>query len=163
MLSANKVTDALHCIVRADPPMTASATKSAHTPAYLRSFKLPTPKQAIAPKVTQALAELGILHTRLVMPTRDNCAQLEQLVEATTTLIEMKRLVDKVDYDIEVLKTRLGLRDSQGAEAINGEGGEAMEIDAANEPEEIGEDGRSQSIVSTRSRKHVSMSSSRKG
>ena len=143
--------------------MTASATKSAHTPAYLRSFKLPTPKQAIAPKVTQALAELGILHTRLVMPTRDNCAQLEQLVDATTTLIEMKRLVDKVDYDIKVLKTRLGLRESQGAEAINGGGGEeVMEVDAANEPEEVGEDGRSQSIVSTRSRKHVSISSSRK-
>ncbi|KAF8351581.1 hypothetical protein F5887DRAFT_1195820 [Amanita rubescens] len=142
----NAAYDALHCIVRADPPMTASATKSAHTPAYLRSFKLPTPKQAIAPKVTQALAELGILHTRLVMPTRDNCAQLEQL---------MKRLVDKVDYDIKVLKTRLGLRESQGAETINGGGGEeVMEVDAANEPEEVGEDGRSQSIVSTRSRKH---------
>lgn len=157
MPNVDEVADALHCIVRAEPPMTASATKSAHTPAYLRSFKLPMPKQAIAPKVTQALAELGILHTRLVMPTRESCAQLEQLVETTTALIETKRVVDKIDYDIKVLKSRLGLRDSQGAEAINGSGiGEAMELDAANEADEVGEDGRSQSVVSTRSRKHVS-------
>ncbi|KAK2466107.1 hypothetical protein APHAL10511_001749 [Amanita phalloides] len=148
----NAAYDALHCIVRAEAPMTASATKSAHTPVYLRSFKLPMPKQAIAPKVTQALAELGILHTRLVMPTRENCAQLEQLVEATTTLIETKRMVDKLDYDIKVLNSRLGLRESQGDEMTNDVGGigDTMEVDG----EEIGDDGRAQSVVSTRSRKH---------
>ncbi|KIL70187.1 hypothetical protein M378DRAFT_183754 [Amanita muscaria Koide BX008] len=153
--------DAQHCIVRTDLLQTTTNTKSAHTPAYLRSFKLPIPKQAIAPKVTQALAELGILHTRLVMPTRDNCAQLEQLVEATTTLIDTKRMVDKVDYDIKVLKTRLGLREGQGdeeEEAGNhglGPSEAGMEVDGENEPEEVvGDDRRSQSVVSTRSRKH---------
>ncbi|KAF8631551.1 hypothetical protein AX15_002306 [Amanita polypyramis BW_CC] len=154
----NAAYDIAHCIVRSEQPATASATKSAHTPAYLRSFKLPMPKQAIAPKVTQALAELGILHTRLVMPTRENCIQLEQLLEATTALIETKRMADKVDYDIKVLKTRLGLRESQGVEATNNTAGvneDAMEVDGMVEGEEvIGDDGRSQSVVSTRSRKH---------
>ena len=53
------VQDAQHCIVRTDVP-TTTAMKVAHQPAYLRSFKLPTPKAGIAPKVTLALSELGI-------------------------------------------------------------------------------------------------------
>ncbi|KAF8639755.1 hypothetical protein AX17_001017 [Amanita inopinata Kibby_2008] len=159
----NAAYDVLHCILRTDLPTTSSTTKSAHTPAYLRSFKLPVPKQAIAPKVTQALAELGILHTRLVMPTRENCAQLEQLLDVTTALVETKRIVDKVEYDIKVLKTRLGVRESQGVEGVEEAGGklgtseDAMDVDAANEGEEVGDDGRSQSVFSTRSargRKH---------
>ncbi|PFH51350.1 hypothetical protein AMATHDRAFT_142666 [Amanita thiersii Skay4041] len=160
----NAAYDAMHYIIRTDPPTTTSATKSAHTPAYLRSFKLPAPKQAIAPKVTQALAELGILYTRLVMPTRENCAALEQLLEATTALIETKRIVDKVDYDIKVLKARLGVREHQGSEGVedvNADGNttsaDAMDVDTANEEEIVGDDGRSQSVLSTRSargRKH---------
>ena len=123
----------------------------------MRSFKLPVPKAAIAPKVTQALAELGISLTRLVMPTRDNVAQLESLLEATMALIEMKRVVDKVDYDIEVLRTQLGLKEGQENENLKAEG---MDVDEKIADGEAGKDGRAQSIVSARSgrggRKQVS-------
>lgn len=133
-------------------------TKAAHQPAYLRSFKLPVPKAAIAPKVTGALAELGISHSRLVMPTRDNIALLESLLEATTALVEIKRVVDKAEYDSNVLKTRLGMRESSGAEGEGGTATYAMDIDDVNDGD-TARDGRAQSVVSTksaRSRKHVS-------
>ncbi|KXN89596.1 SWR1-complex protein 4 [Leucoagaricus sp. SymC.cos] len=141
----NVAFDAQNCIIRTELPNTTSATKAAHQPAYLRSFKLPVPKAAIAPKVTQALAELGISHTRLVMPTRDNVAQLESLLEATMALIEMKRVVDKVDYDIRALRTQLGLKDGQDDE-VKAEG---MEVDESVIDGEAGE--RAQSVASTRS------------
>ncbi|KAG6831382.1 hypothetical protein H0H92_010984 [Tricholoma furcatifolium] len=143
---------AANCIIRTDPPATVPLTKAAHQPAYLRSYKLPVPKTAVAPKVTAALAELGINPNRLVMPTRDNLLQLESLLEATAALIETKRLVDKVDYDIRIVKGRLGMRESQDAESRPM--GDNMDIDEPNDGAEvIDEDGRAQSVVSTRSRK----------
>ncbi|KAI0938219.1 hypothetical protein AcV7_003466 [Taiwanofungus camphoratus] len=146
--------DALHCIHRTDvPPSTGPVTKAAHQPVYLRSYKLPAPKPTAAAKVAQALGELGISHTRLVMPTRDNCAQLESLLEATAALVEIKKVVDKVEQDIRVLKMRLANRDSEGAEDGVGTGDAAptpMDVDEGNDGE--GEDdGRAQSVVSTRS------------
>ncbi|KAH9482579.1 SWR1-complex protein 4 [Psilocybe cubensis] len=159
----NAVYDATHCIIRTEPPTSGVATKAAHQPAYLRSFKLPTPKAAIAPKITQALAELGISHSRLVMPTRENTAQLEALLDATTALIETKRVMDKVEYDIQVLKNRLGMREaSQAATDVemkqentgDAEGSNFGETGGENED---GEDGRAQSVMSARSarnRKH---------
>ncbi|KAF9464376.1 hypothetical protein BDZ94DRAFT_1256299 [Collybia nuda] len=152
--------DIANCIIRTDPPTTIPATKAAHQPAYLRSFKLPVPKAAIAPKVTAALAELGISHSRLVMPTRDNSLRLEALIDATSALVETKRLVDKADYEIRLLKTRLGMRESEGADG-EGDGGNADQMDVdegAEGTQPIGEDGRAQSVVSTRSarsRKHT--------
>lgn len=101
------------------------------------------------------------------MPTRENCAQFEALLEATTALVETKRVVDKVEYDIQVLKGQFGMRTSQPAEGEDGgEGedvgggdsktnGDSMELDDAPE----NEDERAQSVVSVRSgrnRKHVS-------
>lgn len=156
--------DALNCIIRTDLPPTTPVTKAAHQPAYLRSFKLPVPKAAIAPKITQALAELGVSHSRLVMHTRDNIIQLESLLEATAALVETKRVVDKVEFDIRVLKARLGMRESQGVEGDGDtpNGGDSMDVDEVNEVSEaVGEDGRAQSVVSTRSarsRKHVRIS-----
>ncbi|KAF8914172.1 hypothetical protein CPB84DRAFT_1758608 [Gymnopilus junonius] len=159
----NAAYDSQHCITRTEVPSTSVATKAAHQPAYLRSFKLPTPKAAIAPKISQSLAELGVKHTRLVMPTRENVHRLEALMEATTSLVETKRVVDKVDYDIQVLKTRLGLREqshsANGGEAKI-EGGDSMDIDnsqVGDAENEEGEGGRGQSVVSVRSgrsRKH---------
>jgi DNA methyltransferase 1-associated protein 1 len=53
--------DELNCIHRASPPPPgATAQKSTHQPVYLRSYKLFTPKPAIAPRVAQALIELGV-------------------------------------------------------------------------------------------------------
>jgi hypothetical protein len=141
-------TDTQNCITRTELPNTTSATKAAHQPAYLRSFKLPVPKAAIAPKVTQALAELGVSHTRLVMPTRDTVAQLDSLLEATMALIEMKRIVDKVDYDIQVLKSQLGMKEEQEGDDAQGD---TMDTDGGMAEGEAGEDSRSQSVASARS------------
>ncbi|KAG6895413.1 hypothetical protein C0992_001375 [Termitomyces sp. T32_za158] len=85
------------------------------------------------------------------MPTRDNLSQLESLLDATAALIETKRLVDKVEYDIRLLKGRLGMRESQGAEREPT--GDHMDVDEPNDGEIIGEDGRAQSVVSTRNKK----------
>ena len=156
------VEDAQHCIVRTDVPTSATATKAAHQPAYLRSFKLPTPKAAIAPKVTLALSELGISHSRLVMPTRENVAQFESLLDATTALIEIKRLIDKADYDIKVSRNRLGLREKSQSVGVGEpkiENDDAMDIDYTQGDDIEEGDGRGESVVSGRSRKHVSSSS----
>ncbi|KAG2116018.1 uncharacterized protein F5147DRAFT_387921 [Suillus discolor] len=153
--------DAQHCIVRVEPPA-SSTTKITHTPVHLRSFKLPAPKAALLPKVTQTLTELGINHTRLVMPTRENCARLESLIEATTALIDTKKVVDRVEQDIRVLRIRLG-RASEGAEEdgkegtpmeVDGGAGAGADIDADADADADAEgeiDGRAQSILSIRS------------
>ena len=96
------------------------------------------------------------------MPTRDNCAQLESLLDAATALVETKKLVDKVEQDIRIMKARLGEQEPGGGEDDAGTGDAAptpMDVDDGNDAE--GEvDGRAQSIVSTRStrsRKQVSL------
>ncbi|PPQ65952.1 hypothetical protein CVT26_010714 [Gymnopilus dilepis] len=160
----NAAYDLQHCITRTEVPTSGVATKAAHQPAYLRSFKLPTPKAAIAPKISQSLAELGITHTRLVMPTRENVQRLEALMEAATSLVETKRMVDKADYEIEVTKQRMALREPSQSGDGEGrvEGGDSMEIEGSQMGDgenEEGEDGRGQSVISARSgrgRKHVS-------
>ncbi|KAK7470456.1 swr complex subunit [Stygiomarasmius scandens] len=147
--------DAKHCIIRTELSATTPATKAAHTPAYMRSFKLPYPKAAIAPRVTQVLTELGISSSRLVMPTRDNCQRLESLMDEATTLVELKKAVDKMSQDIDVVKTRLDIRET-GEEMVHHTETD-MEMDERGTVEPEGEDGRAQSVVSTRStrsRKH---------
>ncbi|KAJ7574757.1 hypothetical protein C8J56DRAFT_1124933 [Mycena floridula] len=124
---------------RTDPPTTTPVTKAAHQPAYLCTFKLPVPKAAIAPKFAQSLAELGIIHSRLVMPTHNNSMLLESLLDATVALIETKKAVDKVDFDIGVAKERLGLRNSV-------ERATPMDLN-----EHLADDGRAQSVLSARS------------
>src|SRR5262249_55377887 len=128
-------TDALQCISRVEPPpATTPATKAAHQPVFLRSFKIPTPKASVAPKVAQALAELGISYSRLVMPTRDNCAQLELVLEAATGLVELKKMVDKVEYDMKVLKARVGHKASTEAEGTQQAEGAVQGRQVAEEP-----------------------------
>lgn len=154
--------DATHCIHRTDvPTSTTTGTKAAHTGVYLRSYKLPQPKAPSAARVAQVLGELGISHTRLVMPTRDNCAQLENLLDAATALVETKKVVDKVEQDIRIMKARLGEQEPGGEDGAEmGDGAQTpMDVDDGNDAE--GElDGRAQSVVSTRStrsRKQVSL------
>ncbi|KAJ7094600.1 hypothetical protein B0H15DRAFT_129797 [Mycena belliarum] len=164
----NTAYDLQHCITRTDLAPQSATTKAAHQPAYLRSFKLPFPKSSIAPKVTQALAELGVSTTRLVMPTQGNVALLEGLLDATASLVEMKKVVDKADYDIQVLKARLGMagpaNEAEGtADAMDVDDGNDADGDAEGEGDGEGEDGRAQSVVSTRSarsRKHTRRSMS---
>ena len=93
------------------------------------------------------------------MPTRENVVQFESLLDSATALIEIKRLVDKADYDIKVSRNRLGLREksqSVGDVEPKMENDDAMDIDYT-QGEDIEEgDGRGESVVSGRSRKHVS-------
>jgi DNA methyltransferase 1-associated protein 1 len=140
-----------------------STTKAAHQPVFLRSFKLPLPKTVVAPKIMQLFSELGIRHDRIVMPTRENCQQFESLMDAAGALVDTRRVVDKTQHEINVLKARLGIRASEGAEETGerdvtpmdvDETGGNGEQDAEGEPD----DERAQSVVSTRSgrsRKHV--------
>ncbi|EIW82342.1 hypothetical protein CONPUDRAFT_54287 [Coniophora puteana RWD-64-598 SS2] len=133
--------DSQHCITRVE--LSASSANKSHTAAHLRSYKLPAPKAAIAPKVNQTLIELNITYARLVMPTRENSLQLESLIETTTSLLETKRLVDKLDQDIKVAKQRMGIRQSGEADEAS------MDVDDTHG--EDAEGGRSQSVVSTKS------------
>ncbi|KAJ7016793.1 hypothetical protein C8F04DRAFT_1340561 [Mycena alexandri] len=71
----------------AGPAGAAASTKAAHQPAYLRSFKMPFSKSAIAPKVTQVLVELGV--SPPAADGREGGAG------------ETKKVVDKVEYDIQ--------------------------------------------------------------
>lgn len=140
-------TDALHCIHRTEVPQltTATATKAAHQPVYLRSYKLPAPKSANAHKIAQVLGELGVSSTRLVMPTKDNCQKLEALLEAATALVETKKQVDKIDQEIRLAQERLGQGSAEG-DADGDAEEDTMDVD---EPAE--EEGRAQSVVSARS------------
>ncbi|KAG7449019.1 uncharacterized protein BT62DRAFT_888547 [Guyanagaster necrorhizus] len=157
----NPVYDALHCITHIDLPVTTPATKAAHQPSFLRTYKLPVPKAAVVPKISQTLAEINISYNRLVMPTEGNVARLNALIDATLPLVETKRVLDKVEYDIKVLKERLNVRSSAPVEEEAG-----GVVDAADgEAIEGTEEGRAQSVVSTRStrsrkqRRSVSVSS----
>ncbi|KAF7301827.1 Myb-like domain-containing protein [Mycena indigotica] len=135
--------DIQHCITRTEPNGTFNKS---HQVAYLRSFKIPYPKAAQAQKVVQAMTELGISSTRLVMPTAANLVHLENVMDAATNLVETKRNVDRVEFEIQVLRGRLGMQTT----APKNEDGEPMELEDADgeaEPEE----GRAQSVVSTRS------------
>ncbi len=86
-----------------------------------------TPKAGLAPKVTQALGELGINHTRMVMPTRDNLQLHESLIEAASSLVETKKVIDKIDLEILVLQEQLKERqENAGADKKS----ENMEEDA---------------------------------
>ncbi|KAI6034427.1 hypothetical protein BKA83DRAFT_4189789 [Pisolithus microcarpus] len=132
------VYDEKHCIMRVEPPASAT-TKTTHVPVHLRSLKLPNLKGTIAPKVTEALAEVGVRYPpRLVMPTRENCAKTESLLDATTALIDIKKIVDRVDQDIRVLRARLGLREK------------SMQMDI-DESKDGSYEQRRLSVVSTRS------------
>lgn len=152
--------DILHCIHRnsAPAPSNLPVTKNAHTPVYLRSFKIPVPKPAgLAPKITAALAELGINHTRLVMPTKDNCEKLESLLDAAAALVDLKRAVDRVDQEIRTARMRLESKSSSAS--VAGDAAETpMDVDQDETGTERDADGekeedsvRAQSVVSVRS------------
>lgn len=165
----------MHCIHRFDNMSApgASSTKSAHQPAFLRSYKLPTVRAAVQPRVAQALSELGLRTDRLVMPTLENVQLLEQLLNAAVALVETRKVVEKVEQDIRVMKERIALKegwsinegsgDGQAEEEKNGADAEGQddadgsgEDDAEGEEDADGETDRAASIA-------ASVRSSRKG
>ena len=84
------------------------------------------------------------------MPTREGCSQLESLLDATTALIETKKVVDRVEQDIRVLKARLGIRESESADRDAKES-TPMDLGESKEERDGEVEGRAQSIVSVRS------------
>jgi len=83
--------------------------------------------------------------SRLVMPTRDTLAHYDVLLEAITSLVEMKKLADRVDLDIRSTKMRLGMRESEPPAEM------PMEVDEDGQVLETPGEGRAHSVVSTRS------------
>lgn len=110
------------------------------------------------------MGELGISHTRLVMPTKENCSQLEGLIEAAISLVDTKKCVDKVEQDIRVATMRLELANKASEEADEDGGGTPSGMDVDEDAEGVeDDDGRAPSVVSSRStsikgRKQVSSS-----
>ena len=144
--------DLHQCIYRTELS-TGSSMKITHQPVYLRSWKLPTPKPSNAAKITQALSESGINYQRLVMPTRENVVQLEALYEAANALVDTKKVIDRVEQEICMMKEKKNGRTSLSRS-------ETMDVDAEtkNESEEVGKEavnednGRAHSVsTSTRS------------
>lgn len=105
-------------------------------------------------KILQAFAEMGLSPSRLVMPTKENVAQLDGLLEAVTAMVETKKVLDKMDHDIQVVKKQLGMRNEQSDGEGDGEPGvkteDAMDVDHT-QAETDGNEGRGHSVVSVRS------------
>lgn len=96
------------------------------------------------------------------MYTRENLAHFEGIYDSVNVLLDIKKAVDKVEQDIRVAKTRLGMAESSelaGPSSVAGDGDLGMDVDEDAEGE-ADEDGRAQSVMSarsTRSRKQVSL------
>ncbi len=87
------------------------------------------------------------------MPTRDTLLAQEALLETITSLVELKKVADRVDQDIRTAKMRLGMRESEAP----AEG--PMDVDEGGPAPDTPGEGRAHSVVSTRSgrsRKQVS-------
>jgi DNA methyltransferase 1-associated protein 1 len=106
-LAKQALDDERHCIIRTDTGGPAN-TKSAHQAAYLRTQKIPQPKSSAAARVRELLTEMSIKSDKLVMPTRDTCAQMENLLDATNQLLEAKRSLDRVESEIRVMRQKRG-------------------------------------------------------
>jgi len=79
------------------------------------------------------------------MPTRDTLVAHEALLEAITSLVETKKVADRVDQEIRTAKMRLGMRESEmPAEA-------PMDVDEDGQAPDTPGKGRAHSVVSTRS------------
>lgn len=99
----------------------SSITKSSHKSVHLRSTMIPTPKASLAPKVNAILTEMGVHPTKLVMPTAGNLERMEALQNAALGLLDMKKILDRVEQDVRTLKSQL----RGGSEAAETDAGEA--------------------------------------
>ncbi|KAG9121976.1 swr complex subunit [Ceratobasidium sp. 392] len=95
--------DLLNCITRVDPP--TNPTKSGHVAAHVRSSRIPTVRASTG--VHTIVAELGLSHDRLVMPTRASIEKLESLQAAALGVVDLKRSLDRTRLELQVQKDRL--------------------------------------------------------
>lgn len=110
--------DLLNCITRIDPP--TNPTKSGHVAAHARSSRIPTVR--VSSGIHTIIAELGLSHDRLVMPTRANIEKLESLQGAALGMVEVKRSLDRTKHELGVLKARLEQLQQGGGEDAEREG-----------------------------------------
>ncbi|CAE6440573.1 unnamed protein product [Rhizoctonia solani] len=110
--------DLLQCITRLDPP--TNPTKSGHVAAHARSSRIPTVR--VSSGIHAIIAELGLSHDRLVMPTRANVEKLEGLQQAAMGLVEVKRAHDRTKHELAVLKARLEQLQNGGDDQLEREG-----------------------------------------
>lgn len=102
-----------------------------------RVLKLINGRSAVvASRVTNILSELEV-PPRLVMPTQDVCKEFESLLTSVFTLLDSKKLGDKLDAEIKVAEAQKAererkARDARGeTEAKTEEGGAAQANGAA--------------------------------
>ncbi|GHJ86311.1 hypothetical protein NliqN6_2713 [Naganishia liquefaciens] len=89
------------------PNAPANPVRSMHQPAFLRSTKLAQPRstaQLTTAKINALLESLGVSASRLIMPTRENLERYEALLTACGSLVDMKRMVDRAEQELRVLK-----------------------------------------------------------
>ncbi|KAF8605371.1 hypothetical protein BDV93DRAFT_438963 [Ceratobasidium sp. AG-I] len=101
--------DLINCITRTDPP--TNSTKSGHVAAHIRSSRIPNVRASSG--IHSIVAELGLLHDRLVMPTRANIERLESLQAAALGMVELKRSLDRTKHELQVQKAKLEQGDEQ--------------------------------------------------
>ncbi|KAI8062221.1 hypothetical protein BC940DRAFT_309094 [Gongronella butleri] len=71
---------------------------------YVRSQKLPGVKSTMQAKVLRAMADIGI-GARPIMPTEQVCYKYEHLQNSVLTLLEIRKLAEKLDLDSRVPKS----------------------------------------------------------
>ena len=82
-------------------------------------------------KLQEALTELGIPH-KAVMPTAKVCAEYERLIQGVQTLLDVRKVSEKVESELRVLQ-------AQKRERERREAGEEPETPAEETRDEIGE------------------------
>ncbi|WAR53570.1 hypothetical protein PtB15_3B78 [Puccinia triticina] len=103
--------DKKHCIYRLDSqslPGSTGGSTGHHRTVGLRSARITLPKTvAASTRLSTVMAELQIpsllsyLPKPLIMPTREIVESYERLIQATNQLVDLKRLVDRVDTDLK--------------------------------------------------------------
>lgn len=89
------------------PNAAGNSVRSMHQPAFLRSTKLAQPRatsQLTTAKISTLLESLGVSASRLIMPTRENLERYEALLAACGSLVDVKRMVDRAEQEVRVLK-----------------------------------------------------------
>ena len=102
-----------------------------------RVMKASQAKSAVqTTRINDALAELGI-PPRLLMPTNKVVTEYERLVEGVKSLVEVRKLREKVDGEIKVWEAQRNLANGDGAgDEPDAETAKAEDADAEGEEEE---------------------------
>jgi len=122
------VADVKNCVER-HPAPSVSATKALPYPSVsVRSSRIAAPKPAVLNKVAAAITELGI-STHLVMPTKTNVEKLDALQAALGTMVELKKVTDRIEAEIRVATKRKEalLADKAAREGAQGEAAEGAD------------------------------------